>query len=108
MCCRKLLDVQTIGQDTIGFPLEKMLALVSSDMGDGGEDICGVGCRALYAVAMIYASLASLCIDVEPLQIVVEIDVAGAEVSTEKSGVCSEDGRAIYPPSLRQGQCYTC
>lgn len=70
----ELLDVQAVGKDTVRLALEQVLALVSSDMGYGGEDICCVCRTALYAVAVVDTSLASFCVAVEVLQVVVEIN----------------------------------
>ncbi len=53
-------------------------------MRDGCENIGGVSSSAFYAVAMIDASLSSFGVDVKVLQVVVEIDRAGAQVTTEE------------------------
>ena len=72
--CRELLDVQAVGQDTVGLALEQMLTLVRSDMRYSCEDICGVGSTAFYAVTVVNASLSSLSVAVKVLQVVVEVD----------------------------------
>jgi hypothetical protein len=36
----ELLDVQSVGENSIRFPLQKMLALKRSNVGDGSEYIC--------------------------------------------------------------------
>lgn len=101
---RKLGDVETVGEDTIGLALEQMLTLVGGDVGNGGEDIAGVGGSTLDAVSVVDTTLSSLGIDIEPLKVVVEIYRAGAQVATEKSGVCCEDGSNINLSPLGQWQ----
>ena len=102
--CAELLNVQTIGQNTVGLALEQVLALVGGDVGDGGEDVGGVCCTTLNAVAVVDASLARLGIAVKVLQVVVEIDRAGAEVAAEKGSVSGEDGGHIDLALLTQGE----
>ena len=58
-----------------------MLRLVSGDMRNGGEDISGMSSSAFDAVAVIDAAAAGFGITVEVLEIVIEIDRAGAEVT---------------------------
>lgn len=70
---RELGDVETIGEDTIGLALEQMLTLVSCDVGNGGEDIAGMGGSSLDAVSMIDSALSSLGVNVKPLKVVVEV-----------------------------------
>lgn len=100
--CRELLDVQTVGQDTIRLALEQMFTLVSSDMRYGCEDICGVSSTAFYAVAMVNASLSGLGVAVKVLQVVVEVDRAGAEITTEEGCVGGEDGGHVNSALLAQ------
>lgn len=71
---RKFDDVQTIGQDSVGFAFEQMLTLVGGDVRDGGKDIGGVGGGTLDAVAVIYSTLARLGVYIKELQIIVEIN----------------------------------
>ena len=68
-----------------------MLALVRGDVRDGGEDVRAVRRGALDAVAVVDAALAGLVVDVEVLQVVVEVDGAGAEVAAEEGGVGGKD-----------------
>ncbi len=68
------------------------------------EDVAGVGGGALDAVPVVDASLAGLGVDVEPLQVVVEVDGTGAEVASEERGVRGEDGRHVDPSPLGQRQ----
>lgn len=49
----------------------------------------------LDAVSVVDAALAGLVINVKVLKVVVEVDRAGTEVSTEKGRVRREDGRHI-------------
>lgn len=92
---RKLLDVQTVWQDTIRLSLEEMLAFVCSNVGNRGEDIARVSGSAFYAVPVVDASLSSLCINIEILEIVVKVDVTSTEITTEKGSVGGEDGSNI-------------
>lgn len=101
---RELCDVQTIGQNAIRLSLQQMLGLKRCDVGDCGENItCMRGC-SFNAVSVVDTALTSLSIDIEPLQVVVEIHGASAEVSAEKSGVCGKDRRHIDAALLAEGQ----
>lgn len=75
--------IETIGQDTVWLALEQMLGLVSGNVTDCSENVCAVSSSTLDAVTVIDTTLASLMIDIKVLQVVVEIDAAGTEVSTE-------------------------
>jgi len=68
-----------------------MLALVCSDVRNGGKDISGVGGGSLDAVSMVNATLSSFSIHVKPLEVVVEVDRSGAEISSEEGGVGGEN-----------------
>lgn len=72
-----------------------MLTLVGSDVRDRGEDVGAVGSGSLDTVAVVDATLAGLVVDVKVLQVVVEVNGAGAQVSTEQGGVSGEDGRDV-------------
>lgn len=104
VCGGEFLNIQTIGQDAVGLALQKMFALVRGDVRDGGEDIGGVCGCALYAVAVVDATLSSFRIHIEKLQVVVEIDRTCAEVAAKKRSVCGEDGGDIDAALLAQGQ----
>ena len=65
--CGELLDVQAIGEHTVGLSLEEVLALIGSDVADSGEDIGAMGGTALYAVAMVDATFSSLSIYIKVL-----------------------------------------
>jgi hypothetical protein len=101
---RELLYVETVGKDTIGFPLEQVLTLVCRNMTDGGEHVGAVGGTTFDAVSVVDATLSGFGVHVEILQVVVEIDGAGAEVATEKSSVSGEDGGHIDLALLAQGE----
>ena len=88
----ELDDIQAIRQDAIRFPLEQMFRLVCCDMGHCRKHIRTVRGRPLNTIAMINATFPGFMIDVKVLKIVVKVDGTGAEVATEKSGVCGEDG----------------
>jgi len=104
----ELLDVQTIGQDTIRLALEEMLTLVGGDVGDGGEDISSVCSAAFYAVPVVDASLSGFGVDVEPLEVVVEIDGAGAEIATEQCSMGGEDCGDVDSSLLAKREGHTC
>lgn len=98
----EFLHVQAIGQYSIRLPLEQMLAFVSRDVGDGGEDV-GRVCRGPFdAVSVVYAALSSFCIHIEVLEIVVKVDRPSAKISSEQCSVCGKDGGYIYPSLLCQ------
>lgn len=68
-----------------------MLTFVSGNVADGGEDISAVSCTALDAISVVDATLSSFRIDVEVLEVVVEVDGAGTEVSSKKRCMRGED-----------------
>lgn len=105
---RKLLDVQTVGQHSVRFTLQQMLTLIRSDVRDGCENIRGMCSCTFDAVSVVNATLARLGIDIEVLKVVVEVDRAGAKVSTQKCSMGGEDCRNIYPSFLSQGKGYAC
>jgi len=104
---RKLLDVQTIWQDTIWLSLEEMLAFVGSNVRNRSEDIASVSGSAFYAVPVVDASLSSLRINIEILEVVVKVDVSSTEITTEKGSVGGEDGSNIDAALLAEWQSYT-
>jgi len=83
-----------------------MLALVCGNVRDCCEDIGGMRRGALNTVAVVYATLAGLGIHIEVLQIIVEVDGAGAEVAAKQRGVRGEDGGDIDAALLAQRDCY--
>lgn len=91
----ELLDVQTIGENTIRLSLEKMFRFVGGDMRDGGEDVGTMGSGTFDAVSVIYTTFSGLVIDVKILEIIIKVDRSGAKVTTEKGGVCGEDSGDI-------------
>ena len=104
----EFLDVESIRQYSIRLSFQEMLALVCSDVRNGGEYIGRVSGSPFDAISVIDAPFASLSINIKVLQVVVEVDGAGAEISTEKGGMSGEDGRDVHPPFLGEGECYTC
>ena len=101
---RELDHVEAVREHAVGLALQEVLALVGGDVRDGCEDVAGVGGGALDAVAVVDAALAGLGIDVEELQVVVEVDGAGAEVSAKECGVGGEDGGDVDPPLAAERQ----
>lgn len=59
------------------------------------------------AISVVDAALSCLGIDVKELEVVVEINGAGTEISPQKSGMGREDGRNINSSLLRKGQSNT-
>ena len=88
----KLGHIKTIGKHAIRLALQKMLRLESSNVRNCGENITSMSSRPFNAVSVVNSSLASFSVDIEPLQVIVKVDRTSTEVSTEKSGVCGEDG----------------
>ena len=88
----ELDNVETVGQDAVGLALQEMLGLVCSDMRHRREYVSAVRGGAFDAVAVVDAALARLVVDVEVLEVVVEVDAAGAEVAAEQGRVGGEDG----------------
>lgn len=86
----ELNNIKAIRYNTVWFALKQMLGLVSSDVGDGSEDICTMSCGPFDTVAVVDTTLSSFMIDVEVLQIVVEVDRACTEIATEQSSMGSE------------------
>lgn len=74
----ELDDVQAVRKNAIGFALEKMLALVGGDMGNGGEYVSAMGRRTFDAVSVVDSAFSRFMVDVKVLQVVVEIDRACA------------------------------
>ena len=103
----ELDDIKTVGEDAVRFSLEEMLALVGGDVGDSGEDVGAVGGGTLDAVAMVDAALACFMVNVKVLEVVVEVDGAGAEVSTKEGCVGGKDGGDIDMALPTQGYCET-
>lgn len=59
------------------------------------------------AIPVVDAALSRFGIDVKELEVIVEINRAGAEVSSQESGMGGEDGRNINSPLLGKGQSNT-
>ena len=89
---RELDHVETVGEHAVRLAFEEMLGLVGGDVADRGEDVGTVSSGTLDAVSVVDATLARLVVDIKVLEVVVEVDAAGAKVSTQKGGVCGEDG----------------
>ena len=73
-------------------------------MGDGSKDIAGVGRGSFDAIAVIYTSLAGFGVNIKILEIVIEVDRAGTQVSSEQGCMGGEDCSDIYPSFLSQGE----
>jgi hypothetical protein len=64
---RELLDVETIGQNSVWLALQQMLALVCGDVRDRGKNIGSVRSGALDAVPVVNAALSCFGIDIKVL-----------------------------------------
>lgn len=87
----KFDDVETIGEDAVGFALEKMFAFVGRDVRNGGEYVGAVGCRAFDAVSVVDTAFASFMVNVKVLKVVVKVDGASTEISAQEGSMGSED-----------------
>lgn len=74
----ELDDVETVGQHAVRFPFQQMFALVGGDVRDSGEHVGAVRRGTLNAVSVVYPALSGFVVDVKVLQVVVEINGAGA------------------------------
>lgn len=101
---RKLGDIETVWQDAVGLSLEQMLALIRCDMGDSRKDIARVGSCALDAVSVVDTPLSGLCVDIKPLQVIVEVDRSGAKIPPEQSCVSCEDSCNVNATLLGEGK----
>lgn len=70
----KFDNVQAIRKDAIGLSLEKMFALVRSNVRDSGENVGAMSSGTLDTVSVVYSSLSCFMVNIKVLQIVVEID----------------------------------
>jgi hypothetical protein len=104
----KLLHVETVGQDTVRFTLQQMLAFERGDVRHGCEDIGSMSSGSFNAISVVYASLAGLGVDIKVLQVVVEVDRACAQVPAEEGGVRGEDGRDIDLALFGKGKSNAC
>lgn len=104
---REFGDVEAVGQHAIRLAGEQMLTLVGRDVGDGGEDIAGVGGSSFDAVTVVDTTLAGFRVYIEVLQVIVEIDGASAEVASQERGMGCEDGSHINLTLPAEGQSYT-
>ena len=104
---RELDNVQAVWQDTVGLPLEQVLALVRRDVRNRREDVARMRCRTLDAVPVVDATFPGLGIHIEPLEVVVEIDGACAKITTEKSCVSGENCRDVDMSLPTEGDCKT-
>ena len=79
-----------------------MFALVCGDVRDSSKNIRGVRCCPFNAVPMVDTAISCFRIDIKELQIIVEINGAGAEVTAEEGGMRSENRRDVYSTLLAQ------
>ena len=87
----KLDDIETVGKNPIWFTFQEMFGFVRGDMRYGGENIGAMGRAPLDAVAVVDSTFTRFVVHVEVLEVVVKIDTAGAEVSTQERRVRGKD-----------------
>ena len=92
------LHVEAVRSDQVRLPAHQVGRLHAGDLRHSGEDVRQVGPCSLDAVPVEDSSLARLLVAVEVFQVVVEVSVAGAEVSSKLGGVGREDGCYICLP----------
>ena len=80
-----------------------MLTLVRCYMRYGGENVCAMCGGALDAVSVVNPAFSCFVVDVEVLEVVVEVDGAGAEVSAKEGGVRCEDSGHINMAFAAEG-----
>ena len=75
-------------------------------MGYGRENVCTMSSASFYAVPVVDATLSSFVIDVKVLEIVVEIDAAGTEISAEEGSMSRKHSGDVDValPAERDGQ----
>lgn len=104
---REFCDIKAVGQNSVWLALQEMFGFVGSDMGDSCEDIARVGSCSFNTVSVIDTTFSSFRIHIKVLQVVVEIDRAGAKISTKKSGVSCENSRNIDSSLFAQRESYS-
>lgn len=90
--------VEAVRQNPIWLPLQKMLAFICCDMGDGCEDVRAMCRRAFDAVAVIDPSLPGFMVNIKVLEVVVEVDGTRAEIATKESCVGRKNSRYVDVP----------
>ncbi|RNA24617.1 hypothetical protein BpHYR1_002665 [Brachionus plicatilis] len=88
----KFFDTETIWRDDVRLALQQMVGFIAGYLGDSGEHVSTVGRGPFDAVAMVDAAVACLFVQIEIVQVVVEIAVAGAQIPAEQGCVCGEYG----------------
>jgi hypothetical protein len=106
--CLELDNVESIRQHPVRFPFQQMLTLVRRYMRYGSEYI-GAVCRgSLYTVPVVDSAFSGFVVDIEVLKVVVEIDGASAEVSTEQGSVRCEYGCYVDVAFATEGDGEAC
>ena len=77
----ELDNIEAIRKHAIWLALEEMLTLIGSDVRDSGENVGAVSSGSLDAISVVYTTFSGLVIYVKVLEIIVEVDGSGAEVS---------------------------
>ena len=105
---REFLHIQPVRYDAIGPPLQEVLAFIGGDVRDRGEDVGRVRGSTFDAVSMVNSPFPGLGVHIKVLQVVVEIDISGAEIPSQERGMGGEDGGDVNFALLCQRQRYPC
>lgn len=83
-----------------------MFTLKCGNVTDGGEHIGTVCSRPFDTVSVVDTPLAGFVINIKVLQVVVKVNTASTEVTTQKSRVSGEDSGDVNAPlpTKRDGQ----
>jgi hypothetical protein len=106
--CLELDNIESIRQHPVRFPLQQMLTLVRSYMRYSSEYIGAVCSGALNTVSVVDSALSGFVVDIEVLEVVVEVDGAGTEVSTKECGMRREYGRYVDMTFPTKGDSEAC
>lgn len=101
--CLEFDNVQTIRNHTIRLSLEQMFRFVCCDVRNSGENVCTMCGGTLNAVAVVDAALSSFVINVKVLEVVVEVNRASTEVSTEQGSMGGKDSCDVNVPFSAEG-----
>jgi len=97
-------DVHAVGENTIRWPSQQVLALIRGDVRNRREDVGRVGSCAFHAISVVDAATTGLLVNVEALQIVVKINRSSAQIAAKQGCVRGEDGGDIDAALFAQGE----
>ena len=94
--------VQAVWKNAVWLALQQVLALVCGDMRHGREDIGAVRGGTLNAVPVVDTALSRFVVDIEVLEIVVEVDRAGTEITAEQGSMSGKHRCDIDVPLAQE------